>query len=220
MTGAEPDAGARGFAGAKRTILLELKRRPLSSLEEVAKEAGISKVAALAHLRHLESEGWVERSYRRGAVGRPAVCFRLTAGSAELFPQSYAEMSRCALAFIERRLGRPAVIELLQERAHELADRHRARVGGRPLAQRVQELARVRTEGGYMAEVGQRRAGAVEMQEHNCPILSLAETYPEACETERRMFESLLGARVGVTHRVVAGDPVCRFWIREREGAR
>jgi predicted ArsR family transcriptional regulator len=69
-----------------------------------------------------------------------------------------------------------------------------------------------------MAEVGQRRSGAIEMLEHNCPILALAETYPEACETERRMFEALLSARVGVTHRVVAGDPICRFWIKEREG--
>lgn len=208
----------RSFAGTKRTILLFLKRTPLASLEETAHAAGISKVAALHHLRQLEMQGWVERSYRRGAVGRPAVCFRLAATSAELFPQNYAEMSRCALAFIERRLGRPAVVELLQQRAHDLVDRHRTRVGNRPLAQRVAELARIRTEGGYMAEVGQRRAGAVEMLEHHCPIVELAETYPEACETERRMFESLLGARVGVTHRVVAGDPVCRFWIKEREG--
>lgn len=213
-TGGDPE-GTRGFAQAKRTILLHLKRRPLSSLREVADAAGISKVAALAHLRTLESDGWVERSYRRGSVGRPAVCFRLSPGSATLFPQSYAEMSRCALAFIERRLGRPAVLELLQDRAHDLVDRHRTRVGDRPLPKRVEELARIRSEGGYMAEVGQRRAGAVEMLEHNCPILGLAEEYPEACETERRMFETLLHAHVGVTHRVVAGDPVCRFWIKE-----
>lgn len=218
MSASSAEQGARGFGGAKRTILLHLKRAPRSSLEETAHAAGISKVAALAHLRQLETEGWVERSFRRGSVGRPAVCFRLTTGSDELFPQSYAEMSRCALAFIERRLGRPAVIELLQDRAHDLVDRHRSRVVGRPLSQRVEELARIRTEGGYMAEVGQHRAGAIEMQEHNCPILGLAESYPEACETERRMFESLLNARVGVTHRVVAGDPVCRFWIKERGG--
>lgn len=210
--------GARSFAGTKRTILLYLKRQPLASLEEVAKDAGISKVAALAHLRRLESEGWVERSFRHGEVGRPAVCFRLSTGSAELFPQSYAEMSRCALAFIERRLGRPAVVELLQDRAHELIEQYRSRIGDRPLPKRVEELAHIRSEGGYMAEVGQRRQGAVELQEHNCPILGLAETYPEACETERRMFETLLQARVGVSHRVVAGDPVCRFWIKQREG--
>jgi len=67
-----------------------------------------------------------------------------------------------------------------------------------------------------MAEVAGRRRGSVELREHNCPIIALARQYPEACETERRMFESLLRARVDVSHRVVAGDPVCRFLIRER----
>ena len=67
-----------------------------------------------------------------------------------------------------------------------------------------------------MAELGARRKGTVEMVEHNCPILAIAGRFPEACETERRMFESMLRARVDVSHRVVAGDPVCRFVIRER----
>ena len=40
--------------------------------------------------------------------------------------------------------------------------------------------------------------------------------FPEACEVERRMFESMLKAKVTTSHRVVAGDPVCRFLIRPR----
>ncbi|MGI0055579.1 MAG: helix-turn-helix transcriptional regulator [Thermoplasmata archaeon] len=220
MVALENDSAARAFAGAKRTILLELKRAPRSSLEEIANAAGISKAAALVHLQHLESNGWVERSFRRGAVGRPAVCFRLSEGSRDLFPQNYAEVSQCALGFIEQRLGRPAVVELLQSRAHDVADRDRPRLDAPSLGGRVEQLAHVRTEEGYMAEVGARRASGIELREHNCPILALAGRYPEACETERRMFESLLRARVSVSHRVVAGDGVCRFWIRGREEGR
>jgi len=65
-----------------------------------------------------------------------------------------------------------------------------------------------------MAEVGARRARSVEMLEHNCPILAIAEQFPEACEVERKMFESVLSARVETSHRVVAGDAVCRFVVR------
>ncbi len=214
------DESTHGFAGAKRTILLRLKHSGSTSLADIAQTAGISKVAALGHLQQLESQGWVERSFRRGAVGRPPVCFRLSARSTQLFPQSYAEMSRVALDFIERRLGRPAVIELLQERAHDVADRNRMQIDADRLSERVEHLAGVRSEGGYMAEVGIRRQGAIELQEHNCPILAIVGRYPEACDIERRMFESVLRARVGVSHRVVAGDAVCRFWIREREARR
>jgi DeoR family transcriptional regulator, suf operon transcriptional repressor len=209
------DAPAPTYSSAKRTILLLLKRAPDSSLAEVAGSLGISKVAALAHVRRLESDGLVARAYRAGRVGRPRVVFRLTEAAVALFPHNYAEMSRCALEFIEERLGRPAVGELLARQAAEVADRNRTRVGEGPLAHRVAELAKVRAEGGYMAEVGRRQGATIEMLEHNCPILALAERFPEACEVERRMFESMLRARVDVSHRVVAGDPVCRFIMRE-----
>jgi predicted ArsR family transcriptional regulator len=205
------------YSTAKRSLLLLLKRRPDASLGEVARELGISKVAVLAHARQLETDGLVARAYRAGKVGRPRVVFRLTETASPLFPHNYVEMSRCALEFVEERLGRPAVRELLARRSADVADRNRGRVARGPLAERVAALAKVRTEGGYMAEVGQRRGSTVEMLEHNCPILALAQQFPEACETERAMFASLLGARVDVSHRVVAGDAVCRFLVRERE---
>ena len=199
----------------KRGILVFLKGRPDASLEEIARAMGISKVAALGHLQKLEAERLVQRAYRAQGVGRPRVIFRLTPESVTLFPQGYAEMSRAALEFIERKMGPGAVGELLAQRAHEVADRNRARLASGTLKERVAELARIRTEGGYMAEVAGSRRGSVELLEHNCPILALAERFPVACETERRMFESVLHADVEASHRVVAGDPVCRFLIRD-----
>jgi DeoR family transcriptional regulator, suf operon transcriptional repressor len=206
--------GPPTYSSAKQGLLRFLKRSPDASLAEVARGLGISKVAVLAHVRQLESDGLVARAYRAGKVGRPSVVFRLTDAASPLFPQNYVEMSRCALEFIEERLGRDAVRELLARRAADVSERNRGRFAPGPLAERVRTLARLRTEGGYMAEVGPRRRGTVELLEHNCPILALAERYPEACETERAMFASLLGARVDVSHRVVAGDPVCRFLVR------
>lgn len=208
------------YSSSKTAALTLLKRNPDASLEEIANGLGVSKVAALGHLQQLESDGLIQRSYRAGHVGRPRVLFRLTERGTAFFPQAYADMSLCALEFIERRLGRPAVGELLSQRAGDVADRNRSRLRSEALPGRVAELARIRTEGGYMAEVAGRRSGTVELQEHNCPILTLARKYPEACETERRLFESMLRAKVEVSHRVVAGDPVCRFLIRERRRER
>lgn len=212
----EPSAPS-GFSSAKRELLLLLKQRPGLSLAEIARSRDISKVAALRHLASLEDEGLVERSYERRRVGRPAVHFRLSQRAAGIFPQAYAQMSITALEYIERRLGREAVVGMLQERSHEVADQNRPRLGAPELRARVEELARIRSEGGYMAEVGPRRGSGVELREHNCPILAIAGRFPEACEVERRMFESMLRAGVSTSHRVVAGDPVCRFLIRPRD---
>lgn len=211
-----PATEPRGFSSAKRELLLLLKQRANLSLAEVAAARGVSKVAALRHLSALEEQGMVERSYERSAVGRPSVHFRLSQKSADVFPQAYTQMSVTALEYIERHLGRDAVVGMLQERSHDVADQNRSRLSAPELRDRVEELARLRTEGGYMAEVGGRKGTAVELREHNCPILAIAGRFPEACEVERRMFESMLRAEVATSHRVVAGDPVCRFLIRPR----
>ncbi len=208
---------AAGYSSPKRAILLLLKRQPDVSLAEVSRELGISKAATLAHVQKLESDGLVARSYAPGKVGRHRVLFRLTGQARSLFPHGFTEMSLYALGYIEERLGRSAVTEILQSRAADVAGRARPRLGAPTLSGRGAELARWRTEEGYMAEVGPRHPASVELLEHHCPILELVERYPEACETERRMFESLLDARVTISHRVVAGDSVCRFCVRAKK---
>src|SRR5207237_8055527 len=93
---------------------------------------------------------------------------------------------------------------------------NRNRVHDGTLKERVGELVKIRDEGGYMAELGHAGRNVVEMMEHNCPIMAVAEAYPEACGVEREMFQKLLAADVETSHRVVAGDAVCRFLIRGR----
>ncbi len=219
MTTEESLPFAGGYSSPKRAVLQLLKAKPGASLQEIAEGLGVSKAAVLGHLPTLEKEGLVVRLYQAGQVGRPRATFRLTDRAASLFPQGYTEMSLCALDFIERRLGRDAVVEVLQGRAHELEDRHRARLGHGSLHDRVGELVKIRTEGGYMAETGGRARGTFEIREHNCPILALAARFPEACETERRMFERMLSAKVDVQHRMAAGDSVCRFLVRPPRGS-
>ena len=70
-----------------------------------------------------------------------------------------------------------------------------------------------------MASVTQNGKTTYALVENNCPILAVAQKYGEACEVERRLFRDLLRADVGVSHRVVAGDPVCRFLIKRPSSA-
>lgn len=213
MPGSEPWVGAESNS-PRRRVLEVLKRAPDATLEQVAHDLRVTKVAALRHLARLEAEGLVSRSTPVAGVGRPPARFRLTATSARLFPQAYAQMSTSALTFIERNLGRNAVVQLLQERSAEVGDAAAPRLKGRALPERIDELARIREEGGYMAEVGTRRRGSTELLEHNCPILAIASGFPEACEVERQLFQRLLRANVSSEHRMAAGHPVCRFLIR------
>lgn len=212
----DPGSLDAGFSSAKKRLLVSLKRKEDASLSDLAAELGISKMAALRHLTVLEAKGLVERSYRGGGRGRPRAIFRLAPTAANLFPEAYAHMTKSALGFIEEKLGRNAVVQLLEQRTREVYERYRGRFAGKDFRGRVAELARVRDEGGYMAEVGSARKGTVEIFEFNCPIRAVAEDYWEACNAEVRLFRRLLNADVEASHRVVAGDPICRFLIRRK----
>ncbi|HEX9709001.1 MAG TPA: winged helix-turn-helix transcriptional regulator [Candidatus Thermoplasmatota archaeon] len=216
MEEADSQALGAGFSARKKDILLALKRTPSLSLAHLSGQVGISKMAALKHLNTLEARGFVEREYKAHGRGRPSVHFSLAPKAAQLFPQAYTELTTAALGFVEEKLGRKGVVELLERRGRELYDRHRAEFQGKPLAERVETLAKVRDDAGYIAEVSARRRDSFELKEHNCPILAVAGEYWEACTAETRLFERLLGADVEASHRVVAGDAVCCFQIRRR----
>ena len=205
-----------GVSSAKKAILLHLKRRGEASIADIAGELRISKMGAWRHLAALEGKGLLARTTKAGGRGRPRVYFRLTDASARLFPQAYAHMTLAALDLIEARLGRDAVVGLLESRARELYDRYKPAFDGKDLRGKVEALAKVRDDVGYMAELGSARRGAFELLEHNCPIVAIAGKYGEACAVENELFENLLHADVDATHRVVAGAPVCRFLIRKR----
>src|SRR5208282_5285347 len=203
-----------GYSGQKRATLLFLKRSPDATLAEVAHVLGTSKVAALRHLASLENDGLVHRTYRRGGRGGPPAIFRLASSAGRLFPEAYTQLAVAALGFIEKVEGRTGVVRMLEGRAQDLRDAHRARRVSPVLGERARELAHIRDEEGYMADLREPARGTFELREHNCPILAVAGVYGEACDVERRLFRDLLRADVVVSHRVVAGDPVCRFLIR------
>lgn len=209
-----------GFSSTKKELLVTLKRDGERSLGDLAQALGISKMAVLKHLAVLESKGLVERSLRPGGRGRPRAYFRLTRGATRLFPEAYTRMTLCALQFIEAKLGREAVVRLLEQRAQELYAANRARFEDRDFRGKVEELVVLRDQGGYMAEQGRLGRTSAEVLEHNCPILAVAEAYPEACRVEQEMFAKMIREDVEASHRVVAGDPACRFLIRKRGGVR
>lgn len=218
MMDPETDAGnlEAGFSSTKKELLTILKRDGRTSLADLATRLGISKMAILKHIAALEGRGLVERSFGTGGRGRPRAYFSLTRGASRLFPEAYAHMTLCALGFIEEKLGPEAVAQMLRQRAQDLYAANRGRFEGKDFRGKVEELVALRDRQGYMAERGRVGTRHAEVLEHNCPIFAIADRYRDACGVEVDLFRKLLRADVEASHRVVAGDPVCRFLIRKR----
>jgi predicted ArsR family transcriptional regulator len=216
-TPAADSAGALpSFASTKREILLTLKRDGEVDLETLARGLHLSKMAVYRHVKNLEEAGLIERSAKRNGVGRPRLALKLAPGASSIFPKAYASITCAVLEFIEKKMGREAVEAALRSRQASVLPEYERRVRSDDLGERVHELAVIRDQEGYMAEVRGGAKGRYELFEYNCPIVAVAEKYGEACEVENDLFRRVLKADVDTTHRVVAGDHVCRFLIKPR----
>src|SRR5204862_6127673 len=83
-----------------------------------------------------------------------------------------------------------------------------------PLAKKLQQLARVRTEEGYMAEVIADRDGFVFVENH-CPICAAATACQGFCATEIDLFRSALGPDIDVerAEHIIDGARRCAYRV-------
>ncbi len=159
----------------------------------------------------------IQRVTLRGAKGRPRHGLQLAPKASSLFPKAYVGVTCAALAYIEEKLGRKAVEDVLRRRQSETLPGYKEHVNAETLAGRVRQLAQLRDQEGYIAEDKKHGFSKFEILEHNCPIIAIAENYWEACTVENEMFRKVLDANVETTHRVVDGANVCRFLITPKK---
>ena len=202
--------GQKGLRGA---VLVQLKRGQRLSAKELASRLGVSLNAVRHHLKELEVEGLIGYEREHRGVGAPAFLYSLSPAGEALFPRRYEETLTALLDRIVEREGREAAVELLEAHVAGLAGRLRGELEGTSPEQRLQAVARLRSEQGYMAEAaGQDGAGV--LTEHNCAIQAVARRFPEICAAEARFLAEVLGAEVERREHILSGCPACEYHVR------
>jgi len=197
----------RDYTDADRPALLDLlKVQGPSNAPELAKFRGVNTTAVRQQLVVLEREGLVEVRVERRSKGRPTHLYALTAKAEALFPQAYGPLALSILRQLREVDGEEKLEKLFARRTRALAAAYRKRLEGKPLAERWQELARIRDEEGYMARVAP--GGLVE---HHCPIAAIAKEFPMACRYEKLLFESVLGIKLERSQHLASGDRACVY---------
>src|SRR5919109_4387540 len=200
-----------------REQILELLQRSGSGLtaEALAQKLGISAVAVRKHLAVLERDNFVMTELERRPIGRPTYLYRPTATAQELFPNDYANLATAVLEMIRLLDGEHKVDELFQHRAEVLASELAARVQGATLQERLQQVAQVLEEQGYMPEIIKRQEGRDQylLTEHHCPIFQVAKVFQQACTCELDVLLKLLQANVERCEHRMMGHPQCSYFI-------
>jgi predicted ArsR family transcriptional regulator len=212
-----------GERKTRRAIVKLLKTDgPLDSAQ-LAERLGLTAMAVRQHLYALQRENLVTAEERPVPVGRPAKFWRLTREADRLFPEAYAELSVALIDALQDTFGAEGLNRVLASRcARQQADYAKRIRPADPLEKKLKELARVRTEEGYMAEVRPEGGGSYLLVENHCPICAAANACQGFCTTELDLFRSVLGPGVEVerVEHIVSGDQRCAYRVRTGVGRR
>lgn len=222
-----PDAASalKRLPATKRAILMLLKQTEELTSDALAQRLGITLSAVRQQLTQLTADGFV--TYRaepvsgeRPSRGRPQHLHRLTAAALELFPRSYGELATELLDYVED--ADPTLVSAVFERRRQRRVAGAAtRLEGRGLDERVEELARILDEDGYLASAERIGDGSWRITEHNCAILGVAERFGHACASEIEFIrEAVPDAEVTRVAHLLSGAHVCAYEIRERPTSR
>jgi DeoR family transcriptional regulator, suf operon transcriptional repressor len=174
---------------------------------------GLSLNAARHHLKELEAQGLVQYEREHRGVGAPAFAYRLTPAGEALFPRRYQETLTALLDSLVQQEGREAAIGLLESHLSGMARRLREDLKDASPTERLQAIAKVRSEQGYMAEAAGGDPSGI-LTEHNCAIQAVAERFPEICAAEARFLAEVLGAEVDRREHILSGCSACEYHVR------
>ncbi|MDT5272378.1 MAG: hypothetical protein QOH49_4564 [Acidobacteriota bacterium] len=213
-----------GERKTRRAIVKLLKTDGPLGTALLAERLGLTTMAVRLHLYALQGEGLVTAEDRPVPVGRPAKSWRLTREADRHFPEAYAELSVALLDAMQETFGAEGLNRVLVSRCARQREDYAKRIrAADPLEKKLKELARVRTEEGYMAEVRrEEEGGGFLLVENHCPICAAANACQGFCSTELDLFRTVLGAGVEVERieHIVSGDQRCAYRVRPKTRAR
>jgi predicted ArsR family transcriptional regulator len=114
--------------------------------------------------------------------------------------------------------GAGGLQRILERRTARQQASYSARIlAAMPLRRKLQKLAEIRTEEGYMAEVRSEGAGQYLFIENHCPICAAASRCMGLCANELMLFRTILGPGTNVerVEHILAGERRCAYRINK-----
>lgn len=197
-------------------ILEHLKRHGSGTIPDMAEELGLSVETIRTHLKSLGSESLVERrGRRRSGPGRPEILYGLTEASEALFPNQEGKLLQDLATFLQDKGQADLVRDFFNEQVGRRRAAVRERLEGLGDDDRIEEVARVLTEEGFMAEVAADEEGRKLLRLCHCPMRNLVEVTKAPCRSELRYVREMLGKRLSRISYMPSGDSSCCYALNQ-----
>lgn len=184
----------------------------------LATSLGLTAMAVRQHLYALSAEKLVVEQERPSPVGRPAKYWQLTREADRLFNDSYAELTVSLIGAVGDAFGEDGMNRVLEARCAQQRAAYTARITpDAPLPDKLRQLAALRTEEGYMAELKVAEDGTMMLVENHCPICAAATRCQGFCSAELELFRTVLGPGVAIERQehIVSGARRCAYSVQQ-----
>lgn len=178
---------------APNNILSFIRSKGEVTAALLSKELQMTKEGARLNLLRLVEDGMVQSIVKSEGVGRPVTWYVLTQKGMSGLPDAHAQVTVELLQSVKKLLGDNALDLLISDREKHTYQRYEKLMSeATTLEQRLDTLARIRSEEGYMADWEQKE-GAYFLIENHCPICAAATECQGFCRAELTNFRSLIG---------------------------
>lgn len=199
-------------------MLYSLKVAGPQTAASLAKKLSITAVAVRQMLGRLHESGLVGFEDSREGVGRPKRFWHLTDEGNRQFPDNHAGLTADLLASVAAVFGNEGLDRLISHREEATLSAYRQALAQfDTLSARTNELARIRSDEGYMAETSPMRDGGILFVENHCPICVAATACQKLCRSELEIFRAALGPDVEVrrVEHLLKGARRCAYSIKQ-----
>ena len=212
MDGPSPGA-LSALPTTRQELLLRLKRAGEARAETLATALGVSVSAVRQQLDALAEDDLVTYREERSGRGRPKHFYRLTRRADAFFPKAYGTLTNELLGYVTD--ADPELVDQIFERRRQRrTEQARVRLAGKTFADRVEEMARILDEDGYLADFTALPDGTYRITEHNCAVLDVAERYGKACSSEIAFLrDAMPDARIERVSHMIAGAHSCAYLV-------
>lgn len=195
-------------------ILFLIKKHGPMQANEVGSRLGTTSEAARQQFVKLANAGFVEAITEPRGVGRPIQYWYLTELGQKQFPDTHAELTAQILLTIREELGEGAIEKIIAARKKQSFERYSHAIKDvDELTDRLDILANIRSQEGYMAHWEQIKDNEFLFIEDHCPICAAAKVCQGFCSTEKALFSETLGVDLQRVEYILEGARRCAYRI-------
>ncbi|PAJ75470.1 transcriptional regulator [Pseudoalteromonas sp. NBT06-2] len=205
-------------------IISLLKVEGALTAKVLASELQLTTMGVRQHLQALEESGDISFEDKKALRGRPTRYWALTTKSNSRFSDRHEELTVQLIDSVKSVFGDSGLEQLISHREQASLDLYQTALADKEsLEDKLNTLAELRTEEGYMANVIK---GSLDdkkcddtvfwLLENHCPICAAASSCLNFCRSELNLFQTILAdvATVAREEHIIEGARRCAYKVK------